>query len=63
MQFNPITTDILTKIIEIVGAENVFSEAEHLEKYARDETEDLVYYPEAVVRPNTSNQISDLMKL
>ena len=63
MQFNPITTDFLTKIIEIVGAENVFSEAEHLEKYARDETEDLVYYPEAVVRPNTSNQISDLMKL
>ena len=63
MQFNPITPDFLAKIIEIVGAENVLTEAEHLEKYARDETEDLVYYPEAVVRPNTSNQISDLMRL
>jgi len=63
MQFNPITVDFLTKIIEIVGAENVFTETEHLEKYSRDETEDLVYYPEAVVRPNTSNQISYLMKL
>ena len=63
MKFNPITPDFLAKIIEIVGTANVFSEAEHLEKYARDETEDLVYYPEAVVRPNTSNQISELMRL
>lgn len=63
MQFNPITGDILTKIIEIVGSENVFTETEHTEKYAHDETEDLVFYPEAVARPNTSNQISDLMRL
>lgn len=63
MQFNPITGDILTKIIEIVGPENVFTETEHTEKYAHDETEDLVFYPEAVARPNTSNQISDLMRL
>lgn len=63
MQFNPITPDFLSKILEIVGTDNVFTEAEHLEKYARDETEDLVYYPEAVVKPNTSNQISELMRL
>jgi len=63
MQFNPITVDFLTRIIEIVGSENVFTETEQLEKYSHDETEDLVYYPEAVVRPNTPNQISDLMKL
>lgn len=63
MQFNPITGDVLTKIIEIVGYENVFTETEHTEKYAHDETEDLVFYPEAVARPNTSNQISDLMRL
>jgi glycolate oxidase len=63
MRFNPITKDILLKIIEIVGAENVFAEIEHLEKYARDETEDLVFYPEAVARPNSTNQVSALMKL
>jgi glycolate oxidase len=63
MRFNPITKDILLKIIEIVGDENVFAEIEHLEKYARDETEDLVFYPEAVARPNSTNQVSALMKL
>jgi glycolate oxidase len=63
MQFNPITKDLLAKIVEIVGSDNVFVEKEHLEKYSRDETEDLVFYPEAVARPNTSNQISDLMRL
>ncbi|SDL68056.1 glycolate oxidase [Daejeonella rubra] len=63
MQFNPVTGDVLTKIIEIVGSENVFTEIEHTEQYAHDETEDLVFYPEAVARPNTSGQISDLMRL
>jgi len=63
MQFNPITADVLSNIIEIVGSENVFTEAENTERYAHDETEDLVFYPEAVARPDTPDQISDLMRL
>ena len=63
MQFNSINTDFLSKVIEIVGAENVFTDKEYLEKYSRDETEDLIFYPEAVARPSTSNQVSDLMRL
>ena len=63
MQFNSINTDFLSKVIEIVGAENVFTDKEYLEKYSRDETEDLIFYPEAVARPSTSYQVSDLMRL
>jgi len=63
MQFNPINTDFINKVIKIVGAENVFTDKEPLEKYSRDETEDLIFYPEAVARPITSSQISALMRL
>ncbi len=63
MSFNRISKDILTEISEIVGAEYVFTEHEDLEKYSHDETEDLIFYPEVVVRPNTKEQISSLLNL
>jgi glycolate oxidase len=63
MSFNRISKDILTEISEIVGAEYVFTEHEDLEKYSHDETEDLIFYPEVVVRPNSKEQISSLLRL
>ena len=63
MSFNRISKDILIEISEIVGAEYVFTEHEDLEKYSHDETEDLIFYPEVVVRPNTKEQISSLLNL
>ena len=63
MSFNRISDQILTRLSEIVGAENVFTERGQLEKYAHDETEDLVFYPQAAVSPVNAGQISDLMKL
>lgn len=63
MSFNRISKDILTKISEIIGVENVFTEHDKLEKYSHDETEDLIFYPEVVVRPNNKEQISQLLKL
>ena len=63
MPFNPITDIILEQISEIVVADNFFAETDQLEKYSHDETEDLVCYPEAVARPQNSDQVSLLMKL
>ena len=63
MSFNRISKDILIEISEIVGAEYVFTEHEDLEKYSHDETEDLIFYPEVVVRPNSKEQISSLLRL
>lgn len=63
MSFNQISKDILTEISEIIGADNVLSDHDELEKYSHDETEDLIFYPEVVVRPNTKEQISKLLKL
>ena len=61
--FSKITPDILSAIKSIVGSENVFTQHDALEKYSHDETEDLHYYPEVVVKPGTPEEISALLKL
>ncbi len=63
MPFNLITNIILTEISEIIGSENVLTDLDRLEQYSHDETEDLIFYPEVVVKPNTKEQISLLLKL
>jgi glycolate oxidase len=63
MIFSRISDQILKRLSEIVGEENVFTERDQLEKYAHDETEDLVFYPQAAVSPVSTEQISELMKL
>lgn len=63
MHFNIISEPILSQMSEIVGAEQVFTGRDQLEKYSHDETEDLIYYPEVVVRPADADQVSELLKL
>ncbi len=58
-----ITKDLLEQITQIVGASFTFTDAESFEKYGRDETENLHYTPEVVVKPNTPEQISALLIL
>lgn len=61
--FNSITSEITAQIASIVGNENLINDKELLERYAHDETEDLHYYPEVVVKPQTTEQVSQLLKL
>jgi glycolate oxidase len=63
MEFNKITGEILSAIKAIVGEDAVISQHEGMEKYSHDETEDLIYYPEVVVKPTSTQEVSDLMKL
>jgi glycolate oxidase len=63
MNYNKITPDILESIVAIVGREAVIADQPGLEKYSHDETEDLVYYPEVVAKPQTPREVSALMKL
>ncbi len=63
MEYNKITAAILAEILAIVGSDAVMTSKPDLEKYSHDETEDLVYYPEVVAKPNTPGQVSALMKL
>ncbi|SDD27684.1 glycolate oxidase [Mucilaginibacter pineti] len=63
MNYNKITAPVLDSIKTIVGADNVIVNHDELQKYSHDETEDLVYYPEVVARPQTPEQVSALMML
>ena len=58
-----ITPDILEQIKSIVGPEYVFTDEESFEKYGRDETERLHYYPAVVVKPRKTEEIGALMQL
>jgi glycolate oxidase len=63
MEFNKITGEVLSVIKAIVGEDAVITQHADLQKYSHDETEDLCYYPEVVVKPKSPQEISDLMKI
>ncbi|HUP12163.1 MAG TPA: FAD-binding protein [Niastella sp.] len=47
----------------IVGAAYVFVEDEVLHAYAHDETEDLHYLPNVVLKPRTAEEISAILRI
>jgi len=46
----------------IVGEAMVLISAEAKDNYGHDETEDLVFHPDVVLKPNTTNQIASILK-
>jgi len=61
--YTKITPAFLTQLSIAVGAENVFTDESSLANYSHDETEDLHYYPEVVVKPANTAGVSALLKL
>lgn len=61
--FPRVSSSIINKFIDIVGSNNVFVSSEDKEKYGRDETENLFYEPEVVLRPKNAVEISEIMKI
>lgn len=47
----------------IVGDQFVFTDDESLDKYAHDETEHLHFLPDVVIKPRTSEEISEILKI
>ncbi|RZM21714.1 MAG: FAD-binding protein, partial [Pedobacter sp.] len=63
MEYTKITEDLLSQIKAAVGPVNVFTDSESLDNYSHDETEDLRYYPEVVVKPIDTEGIAALLKI
>jgi glycolate oxidase len=63
MEYTKITTAILAEIKNALGEENVFIDDESLANYAHDETEDLKFFPEVVVKPKDTESVSALLKI
>ncbi|MEJ8818085.1 FAD-binding oxidoreductase [Lacibacter sp. H407] len=55
--------EIVQQLKAIVGEQFVFVDEESLSNYAHDETENLHFPPEVVVKPRTTEEISRIMKL
>ena len=65
MNFNKITPDLVEAFAAIVGPEHVVlpADQEGMVRYTHDETEDLRYLPELVLRPKNAEEISRIMQL
>ena len=64
MNFSRITNKHIQALEKILGTENVLhADSKALHPYGHDETEDLQYPPEVVVKPETPQQISEIVKL
>ncbi|HRD37416.1 MAG TPA: FAD-binding protein, partial [Bacteroidia bacterium] len=62
LSYNSVTSITLAELEEMLGSDAVTVDKEQLDKYGQDETEDLCYHPEVVVKPYNVEQVSELMK-
>lgn len=61
--YNKVDSKILKKLSDITGDDFVFNDQESIEKFSRDETEDFAFPPEVIVKPDSAEQISSIIKL
>lgn len=58
-----ISSELLNRLIAIVGSDYVATDSEVLKDYGHDETEDYVFPPNVVVKPANAFEISKILKL
>lgn len=63
MATHRINPAIIDQFKAIVGDQYILTDAENINKYGRDETENLFYAPEVIVKPKTPQEISALLKI
>ena len=60
---NKITPAIVEQFKHIVGESFLLTDIENIEKYGKDETENLFYAPEVIAKPRSAQEISALLKI
>src|SRR5437762_3146744 len=63
MNYNRVSSEILDKLKTISGTDYVLCDEENLKNYSHDQTEDLSFLPEVVVKPRTAKEISEILKI
>ncbi len=63
MAQKPIPFEVYQEFKSILGEEFVLTDAESLEKHGHDETEHLLFLPQVVLRPRTTDEISRIMRI
>lgn len=62
MSFKDITAEDINKLTEILDAERVTEQENIIEDYAHDEMGEFEAYPEVMVDPETTEEVSEIMK-
>lgn len=62
-RFGRVDAEVLAALRGIAGEAHVVTNPADLEPYGQDETEDFLYFPEAVVKPSSTDQVSGILKL
>ncbi|MEW6509427.1 MAG: FAD-linked oxidase C-terminal domain-containing protein [Bacteroidota bacterium] len=62
-QYAPVTPSVVDALSRIVGPANVFADDETRAIYGKDETEDLTFPPEVVVKPANAGEVADILRL
>ena len=62
MDYKQLNIDDISFFKEIIGAEYVFTDTQSILNYSHDETEDLSYPPEVVLKPGTTIEIAKILK-
>ncbi len=63
MKCQSVNAEIITQLRSILGDSAVFVEEDQLLEYGHDETENLSYPPEVVLKPADANEVAEIMKL
>jgi len=61
--YNKINEQFISELKKVLSEQLIILDKEAVKPYASDETERLVYIPEVVVKPETTEQISSILKL
>ncbi|MBC7384340.1 MAG: FAD-binding protein [Bacteroidia bacterium] len=62
MQYNAVTEDQIKLFEVLIGKSYVIKGKEDMQPYAKDNTEDLEYYPEVVLRPGNTLEVSGILR-
>ena len=61
-RFKKISTEDLDFFTSFLDEKGIFSDGESINDYSHDETEDLQFFPEVVLKPSNTEDISKIMK-
>ena len=58
-----LTAELIRQFTAIVGADFIRVDEETMKEYGHDETENLLFLPDVVLRPGSTEEISAIMKI
>ncbi len=63
MALTEVLVDIIEQFRNIIGTENVFTDLDQRSTYSKDMTEDYSFLPDVVLKPGTTDEVSQILKL